>query len=158
MKNYKTQYHSDARRPTAFTLLELMVVLVILGLLAALVTTNVIDRIGKAKIVTTKAQTKTLHQAVLNYKLDTGQYPDSSVGLEALVTQPPDVANWSEDGYLEGVLAVPLDAWGNEYLYQYPGEFSRFDIFSYGADGEEGGEGEDADIYNSDVQGVTTEP
>ena len=156
MEKQKSHYSKSRRRP-AFTLLELMVVVVIIGLLAALVTTNVIDRVGKAKVVTTKAQIRTLHQAVLNYKLDTGQYPDSSVGLEALVSQPPDVTGWNEDGYLEGVLAVPLDNWGSEFVYQYPGEFSRFDIFSYGADGEEGGEGEDADLYNSDVEGVTTE-
>ena len=155
MKEYE-HHLSIPRRRKGFTLLELMVVIVILGLLAALVTTNVIDRIAKAKVVTTKAQISSLHDAVLNYKLDTGQYPEASTGLEALVTAPPDTTGWQEGGYLEGVLAVPRDAWGYEFIYQYPGEYSRFDIISYGADGEEGGEGENADIYNSDVQGVTT--
>lgn len=136
-----------------FTLLELMVVIVILGLLAALVTTNVIDKIGKAKVVTTKATIKTLANSVQFYKLDTGRYPDM---LDDLVTRPADVTNWQEDGYLQGVLAVPLDAWGSEFIYQYPGDYYKFDIFSLGADGEEGGEGEDRDLYNSDVEGVTT--
>lgn len=136
-----------------FTLLELMVVIVILGLLAALVTTNVIGKIGKAKVVTTRAQIKNLQGAVLDYKLDTGRYPDM---LDDLVTRPADVTGWQEDGYLQGVLAVPLDAWGSEFIYQYPGEYYKFDIISLGADGEEGGEGEDLDLYNSDVKGVTT--
>ncbi|MHA1565367.1 MAG: type II secretion system major pseudopilin GspG, partial [Alphaproteobacteria bacterium] len=116
------------------------------------------DRIGKAKTVTTRAQIKALHQAVQNYMLDTGSFPDASTGLEALVIEPPDVTGWNENGYLDGVLAVPRDAWNRDFIYQVPGEYSpSFDIISYGADGEEGGEGENADIFNSDVRGVTTE-
>ena len=156
MRSHKCQRVS-VLQPAAFTLVELMVVIVILGILAGFVANNVMGRIDKANMVSTKAQIKSLHTAVLNYKLDTGHYPDNSVGLEALVTAPSDVTGWSEDGYLEGVMAVPLDAWDNEFMYEYPGQYGRFDIYSYGADGEEGGDGENADIYNSDVKGVTTE-
>lgn len=138
-----------------FTLLELMVVVVIIGLLAGIVAKNVVGRVAKAKVVATRAQITNLESAVLDFKIDTGQYPAS---LEDLVLRPADVSGWQEDGYLLGKSAVPLDKWKNEFIYQYPGDYenSKFDIISLGADGEEGGEGEDLDLYNSDVEGVTT--
>jgi general secretion pathway protein G len=140
-------------RQSGFTLLELMVVIVILGLLATLVSVNVMGRVEKAKKTTARTQIAMLHNAVNQYKLDTGKYPDSSVGLDALVVQPPGVENWNKDGYLEGVRQIPKDPWGNEYFYVYPGERGKFDIYSLGPSGKEGGEGDDAPIYDSDVAG-----
>ena len=146
------------RRP-AFTLLELMVVLVVLGLLASIVTPNVVNYIAKGKVVQTRSNLTQLQSAVIKYYADTGDYPDESVGLEALVSEPPDVRGWEQGGYLLGKSEVPLDGWGNEFIYQRPSVVrnQEFDIISYGADGEEGGEDMDADIYNSDVAGVTTQ-
>jgi len=146
MKQNKKKVPSPPRS-RAFTLIELMVVLVILGLLAGLVGTKVIRYIAKAKVTTAQAQIKLLHDAVNNFKIDTGRYPDS---LEDLVREPPDVTGWNPEGYLEGATVIPKDPWGNDYYYDYPGERSTFDIYSYGADGKEGGENdEDKDIYNS---------
>ena len=133
-----------------FTLVELMVVIVILGLLVGLVGNKVIHNIAKAKKVTTRAQIAMMHDAIKSFKLDTGQYPDPSVGLLALVEEPPGVTGWSKDGYIDGT-DIPLDPWGNEYLYDYPGVYGDFDIYSYGADGKPGGDDEDADIYKTDI-------
>ena len=137
-----------------FTLVELMVVLVILGLLAGLVSQKVIQYISKAKIQTARTQIAIFKNATKNYKIDTGEYPDESMGLLALVEEPPDVIGWNAEGYLESY-ELPLDPWYNEYMYNYPGEYGEFDIYSFGADGKEGGEEgtEDADIYDSDVMG-----
>lgn len=132
----------------AFTLVELMVVIVIIGLLASIVAVNVVPFITKAKVKAAQTQIKTLHKAVKFYKIDTGQYPDS---LEDLVEQPPGVTGWNKDGYLDGVADIPLDPWNYPYEYDYPGEYGVYDIFSLGADGKEGGEDEEADLYNSDV-------
>ena len=140
----------------AFTLVELMVVIVILAILAGLVGVNVIGHIAKAKVTSAKAQIKTLHSAVNFFNMDTGKYPETAMGLEALVQQPTGINNWNKGGYLDGVTQLPLDPWGNEYLYQNPGDRSHFDIYSLGADGQEGGEEDDADIYNSDVSGSDT--
>ena len=148
----------DGKPRRGFTLVELMVVIVIIGILAGFVGVSVIGHIAKAKVTNAKAQIKTFHNAVNFYHLDTGRYPDNSIGLDALVTQPPDVTGWNRNGYLEGVRQVPIDPWGNDYFYQYPGDRSTtFDIYSLGADGLEGGEGPDADIYNSDVVGTETD-
>ena len=138
-------------RTGGFTLVELMVVIVIIGLLASIVGVNVIGYISKAKIKTTQAQIKIFHHAVKLYKLDTGQYPDNAMGLDALIEQPPGTIGWNTEGYLDGVSAIPLDPWNSQYEYQYPGEYSVYDIFSLGADGKDGGEDEDTDLYNSDV-------
>lgn len=134
-----------------FTLVELMVVIVIIGLLASVVGVNVIGYIAKAKVNTARAQIKIFHNAVKLHKLDTGQYPDNAMGLEGLVEPPPGVIGWNKDGYLDGASQIPLDPWNNSYEYQYPGEYGVYDIFSLGADGKDGGEDEDADLYNSDV-------
>ena len=158
MMKQKFKRFLSGRFWAGFTLIELMVVLVILGLLAGLVGTKVIRYIAKAKITTARAQISLLHDGVNQYKIDTGEYPDNSVGLDALVQEPAGVTGWNPEGYLEGKNEVPKDPWGNDYYYDYPGERSTFDIYSYGADGKEGGETEeDKDIYNSDTGGNVKE-
>ena len=128
-----------------FTLTELMVVIVILVMLTSLAAPMVFRHIRNAKISTAKTQIKLLEQALTDYKLDTGKYPDSDAGLQALVENVDETEKW--DGpYLKP--AVPKDPWGNDYNYVAPGEHGDFDLSSYGADGVEGGEGENADITN----------
>lgn len=144
-------------RTRGFTLIELIVVIVLIGILGGIVTNNVVRWVSKAKVAKARAQIKIFHNAVNQYKLDTGQYPDMSMGLDALVQEPPDVIGWAEDGYLDGASMIPLDPWNNPYYYQYPGEYSTFDIYSLGADGVDGGDGENADLYNSDVDGGATD-
>lgn len=134
---------SDRR---GFTLIELLVVITILGLLAALVVPRLFKQASKAKIAASKAQIAAFQTALGAYKLDTGHFPATEQGLEALRTRPASEANW--DGpYLPK--EIPLDPWGHPYLYRYPGQHGdEPDIISYGADGKEGGEGEDADIVS----------
>jgi general secretion pathway protein G len=108
----------------------------------------VIGRIEEAKVNTAKAQISTLQSAVKYYKIDTGQYPTS---LEDLVVEPAGVVGWNQDGYLDGAVEIPLDPWGYEYEYEYHGQRGKFEIYSYGADGEAGGEDADADIYSSEL-------
>jgi general secretion pathway protein G len=132
-----------------FTLIELMVVLVIIGLLAALIIPNVLDRADDARQTTAQTQVRNLEQALKMYKLDNQRYPTTEQGLQALVTKPstnPVPANWRRP-YLE---ELPQDPWGNAYQYQSPGTKGRsgIDVFSMGADGVRGGEGKDADIGN----------
>jgi len=137
---------------SGFTMVELMAILVIIGLLAAVVATNVIGRIDKAKVTSTKASLRILHAAVTQYKLDTGQFPTEEEGLMALIEPPSEVVDLAEPGgYLE-TTEVPKDGWGNEFDYMlYPESGKPFVIISYGADGEEEGEGYDADLYSTDA-------
>ena len=137
-----------------FTLIEIMVVIVILALLAALVGPKLMGRSDDAKIVTTKEQIRQLETSLKLYKLDNGNYPTTEQGLAALVTkpttgQPPK--NYKEGGYLESQ-KVPKDAWGNDYLYLSPGEHGDYDITSFGADGVKGGAGKSADITSWDMK------
>ncbi|HDS84262.1 MAG TPA: type II secretion system protein GspG [Phycisphaerales bacterium] len=139
------------KKNRGFTLVELMAVLLIIALLAGVAAKNFMGQTEKAKVTTTKATLKTLHQAVNMFKLDTGRYPTEEMGLLELVEQPPDVDYWTPGGYLE-TTTVPRDAWKNEYIYQLNPESGKpFVIISYGADGREGGEGYDADLYSTDV-------
>ena len=132
-------------RRSYFTLTELMVVIVILVMLTSLAAPMVFKHIRSARITTAKTQIKLLEQALNDYKLDTGKYPDSDEGLQILVENTANVEKW--DGpYIKP--AVPKDPWGNDYNYVCPGEHGEFDLSSYGADGVEGGEGENADITN----------
>jgi len=134
-----------------FTMVELMAMLIIIGLLAALVATKVVSKIDEAKVTTTKANLKTLHAAVNQFYMDTGRYPTEEEGLYALVEQPSDVENWQPGGYLE-TTDIPKDGWGRDFIYQrYAEGSSPFVIISYGADGEEGGEGLNADLYSTDA-------
>ena len=135
----------------AFTLLELMVVLVILGALIGLVAPNILGRSDDAKISVAKTQIHNLMSALDLYKLDNGNYPSTSQSLEALVAKPsgfPEAKNWKDGGYLQ---KLPMDPWGNEFLYVSPGSDGAYDLLSLGSDGREGGEGDAADINKADL-------
>jgi general secretion pathway protein G len=134
-----------------FTMVELMAVLIIIGLLATLVVTKVATKIDQARVTTTKANLKILHSAVNQFKMDTGRFPSEDGGLMELVEQPGDVENWEPGGYLE-TTEIPKDGWGNEFIYErFPESGKPFVIKSLGADGEEGGEDYDADLYSTDA-------
>ena len=128
-----------------FTLLELLVVVVIIGLLAGYVAPRYFAQVGKSEVKVAKAQIDALEKALDQYRLDTRRYPSAEQGLEALVAKPLGEANWSGP-YLKK--AVPLDPWGKPYVYRIPGQKGEFDLLSYGRDGKPGGTGEDADITN----------
>jgi general secretion pathway protein G len=135
-----------------FTMVELMAMLIIIGLLATLVVTKVASKIDQARVTTTKANLKALHTAVNQFKMDTGRFPTEEEQLKALVEQPTDVENWEPGGYLE-TTEVPKDGWGREFIYQlYPESGKPFVIKSLGADGQEGGEGNDADLLSTDAE------
>lgn len=132
-------------RSGGFTLLELLVVLVILGLLAGYVAPKYFAQVGKSEVKTARAQIEGLEKALDQYRIDTGHYPSSEQGLAALNTKPADEARW--DGpYLKK--ALPNDPWGKPYQYRMPGEHGEVDIFSFGGDGQPGGTGNNADVQN----------
>lgn len=135
------------RRPVAgFTLLELLVVVLIIGLLAGFVAPRYFGQVGKSEINVAKAQIDALEKALDQYRLDTGHYPSSELGLMALVQRPQNEPKWGGP-YLRK--DVPLDPWGRPYVYKMPGEKGGdFDLVSYGKDGQPGGTGENADITN----------
>lgn len=142
----------QAKKYNGFTLVELMVVMLIVALLAGIAATNFMGQSEKAKVTATKATLKALQSAVNMFKLDTGRYPTEDLGLLELVEQPTDVTGWTPGGYLE-TTQVPMDAWKNEFIYQLNPESGKpFVIISYGADGKEGGEEYDADLYSTDVE------
>lgn len=135
-------------RSRGFTLIELMVVLVILGVLAALIAPKLMDRPDEARRIAAKQDIATLVQALKLYRLDNMRYPTTEQGLQALVVKPslaPLPPNWKAGGYLE---KLPKDPWGNAYLYLSPGRNGEIDVVSFGADGVSGGEANDADIGN----------
>ena len=129
-----------------FTLLELLVVMVIIGLLAAFVGPRYFSQIGKSEVKSTKAQMDALEKALDQYRLDVGKYPATEQGLVALVSRPANEAKW--DGpYLKKT--VPADPWGGQYSYKFPGEHNNeFDLWSFGKDGQPGGAGANEDIQN----------
>lgn len=129
------------------TLIEILVVVAILGLLAALVVPNVIGRGEQARVDIAKANMQSIANALDMYRMDNGRYPTTEEGLEALVEEPQSARNWNPEGYLS---EVPRDPWGNEYRYISPGRDGPFDLYSLGADGSEGGEGYDAEISYRD--------
>jgi general secretion pathway protein G len=132
------------KKQNGFTLLELLVVLGIIAMLAGLVGPQVMKHMAEAKVKAAKVQIEDLSQTLDMYKLDVGSYPTGEQGLNALVENPGDVQRWNGP-YLKKA-KIPLDPWNNEYRYSAPGEHGKFDIVSLGADGKEGGEGEDKDI------------
>lgn len=133
------------RKERGFTLIELLIVMVILGLLAALVGPRMFGKTGKARQKAAKAQISLLETALDTYRLDVGKFPTTDQGMKVLRERPENEAKW--DGpYLPK--EIPLDPWGNPYDYRSPGEHGDYDIVSYGADGAPGGEGEGEDIVN----------
>jgi general secretion pathway protein G len=130
-------------RPLGFTLLELLVVIVIIGLLAGYVAPRYFSQVGKSEIQVAKAQIESIDKALDQFRLDVRRYPSAEEGLEALANRPASLANWSGP-YLKK--AVPNDPWGRPYVYRVPGQKGDFDLYSYGRDGKPGGTGEDADI------------
>ena len=134
-----------------FTLIEIMVVVVILGILIAFIAPNVMDRPDEARVVAAKNDIRAIVSALKLYRLDNGTYPSSEQGLQALVRKPESgniPRNWKSGGYLD---RLPKDPWGNDYNYLNPGVHGEIDVFSYGADGQPGGEGFDAEVGNWDL-------
>jgi general secretion pathway protein G len=138
MKNYKN------RKENGFTLLELLVVLGIIAMLAGIVGPQVMKHMGESKVKAARVQIEDLAATLDMYKLDLGNYPTTEEGLKALVESPDSAKRWNGP-YLQKS-KIPLDPWQNEYKYVFPGEHGKFDLISMGADGREGGEGEDQDI------------
>ena len=132
-------------RNAGFTLLELLVVVVIIGLLAGLVAPRYFGQVGKSEVNVAKAQIDALEKAIDQYRLDTGHYPSTELGLAALVERPANEPKWNGPYLRKG---VPSDPWGRPYLYRTPGQRGDYDLVSYGKDGQPGGSGENADITN----------
>jgi general secretion pathway protein G len=138
--SYRTGSHGG------FTLIEIMVVVVILGILAALIAPNVISRIDDAQNVKVQQDLRVIESALKLYRLDNFRYPDTEAGLDALVTPPQDPnVRWPAGGYLE---RLPKDPWDEPYLYLHPGNQGEFDIYTLGRDKQQGGDGIDADVGN----------
>lgn len=139
---------SKISRHSGFTLIEVMVVVVILGILAAIIVPKVMDRPDAARIVKARQDIRAIESALNLYKLDNFHYPSTDQGLEALIEEPagsPEARNWKPGGYLD---RLPKDPWGADYQYLNPGIHGEIDIYSLGADSRPGGEGIDADIGN----------
>ncbi len=146
--NSASSRSANYRPARGFTLIEIMVVIVILGVLGALVIPNIIGRTGEARVTAAKSDMRSIANALDLYKLDNFNYPSTDQGLQALVTQPsgfPEAKNWNPDGYLK---KLPRDPWGNDYQYISPGRNGQYDLFSLGSDGRPGGEKEAADLNN----------
>ena len=142
------QQRKQYRAQSGFTLIEIMVVVVILGILASVVVPKIMDNPDKARVVKAKNDVQAMKSALDLYKLDNFNYPSTDQGLQALASKPsgsPEARNWKQGGYLD---RMPKDPWGNDYQYLNPGVNAEVDIFSYGADGRPSGEGVAADIGN----------
>ena len=145
MKPVRLSAHRPARQ-SGFTLIEIMVVVVILGILAAIVVPNIMGRPDEARIAKAKQDIAAIESALNLYRLDNYNYPSTQQGIEALVAPPqgdPPARNWKPGGYLK---TVPKDPWNNPYQYLNPGTHGEIDVFTYGADGKPGGEGKDGDV------------
>lgn len=142
MKRLRTKTHRDT---AGFTLLELLVVMVIIGLLAGFVAPRFFAQIGKSETKTARAQIDSLEKALDQYRLDLGRYPSNEQGLAALNERPAGETRWAGP-YLKK--QVPQDPWARPYLYRFPGEHGEYDLFSYGKDGQPGGSGDAEDVVN----------
>ncbi len=144
MQNAIARYPAYFRQ--GFTLIEIMVVVVILGILAALIAPNVIGRIDEARVTAARNDIRTIESALQLYRMDNFRYPSTEEGIDALVNKPddPDI-KWPEGGYIQ---RLPQDPWNRPYLYLQPGNNGEYDIYTFGRDGEQGGEGPDGDIGN----------
>jgi len=139
------------REQSGFTLIEIMVVVVIIGILASLVAPSVMRRIDEANVVKAKQDIRAYDTALSLYRMDNFRYPSTDQGLKALVEKPadPNVRNWKEGGYIQ---SMRKDPWGNDYVFLSPGTRGEYDIYTLGADGQPGGEGNDADIGNWNIE------
>ena len=144
MQNAIAQYPAYFRQ--GFTLIEIMVVVVILGILAALIAPNVIGRIDEAHVTAARNDIRTIESALQLYRMDNFRYPSTEEGIDALVNKPndPDI-KWPEGGYIP---RLPQDPWNRPYLYLQPGNNGVYDLYTFGRDGQQGGEGSDGDIGN----------
>jgi general secretion pathway protein G len=149
--NFSEHLPRRTGRERGFTLIEIMVVVVILGILAALVAPNVIRRIDDARVTKAKQDIRAYETALNLYRMDNFRYPTTEQGLQSLVTRPtdPNIRNWKEGGYVDG---LKKDPWGSDYLYIAPGTRGEYDLYTLGADGQPGGEGPDADIGNWNIE------
>ena len=150
----RTAMHKSRPYPlhkqSGFTLIEIMVVVVIIGILASLVAPSVMRRIDEANVVKAKQDIRAYETALNLYRMDNFRYPSTDQGLKALIEKPadPNVRNWKEGGYIQ---ALRKDPWGNDYVFLSPGTRGEYDLYTLGADGQPGGEGNDADIGNWNV-------
>jgi general secretion pathway protein G len=152
MRNSRLHSFGAQARQAGFTLIEIMVVVIIIGLLASVAVPTVIDKLDQARVEKAKADFKSLQTALKLYRIDNFVFPTSEQGLEALVTKPslaPVPRNWKTSGYLD---QLQQDPWGRDYLYASPGEGHEYDIYTLGADGVSGGEGTAADMSIWDKQ------
>ncbi len=139
-----------SQQESGFTLIEIMVVVVILGILAAMVAPKILSRPDQAKGIVARSDIETISQALELFRLDNGFYPTLDQGLEALIqkpSSPPEAKSWNPEGYLK---KIPIDPWGNPYMYLQPGNHGKFDLYSLGADGREGGKELNGEIGNWD--------
>jgi general secretion pathway protein G len=142
---YKMTHPTSLNKEKGFTLLELLVVMVIIGLLAGYVGPKYFAQIGKSEVKAARAQMDALGKAIDQFRLDVGRYPSTEEGLASLITRPSNLPKW--DGpYL--TKSVPVDPWGNPYAYKAPGDHGDYDLISLGKDGRSGGDGDNADINN----------
>ena len=146
--NRLTKFQRSIANPAGFTLIEIMVVIVIIGIMATMIVPRIMSKPDEARVIAAKQDISTLVQALKIYRLDVGRYPTTEQGLKALVEKPsvePIPQNWKSGGYLD---LLPKDPWGAPYQYQNPGTHSEMDVFSFGADNKPGGSSLDADIGN----------